>query len=356
MDFKDYYQVLGVPRTASEKEIRTAFRKLARKYHPDINPNNQEAEVRFKEANEAHEVLTDPEKRKLYDRFGADWQRYQQAAAGGQEAPDVDFSQWFSGRHQQQGGPRVEFRDFSGNGGDYSDFFESLFGARGFGGTRASGRPLAHRGEDYEYTTEITLEEADRGTSRTIDLQVTEPCATCGGTGSSGNQRCPTCRGAGQVARNKRLEARIPAGMQDGGRVRLAGQGGPGYAGGPNGDLYLIAKIRPHEQFERDGADLRTTIDVPLYTAILGGEVMVPSLNGQLALRVPPETQNGRSFRLRGKGLSRPGKSGERGDLLARVNVQLPAGLTERERELFSALRALRAPAATATTGSGGKR
>ena len=338
MEFKDYYQVLGVPRDASQKDIQKAFRKLARKHHPDVNPNDKAAEARFKELNEAHEVLSDPEKRQQYDRFGADWQRYQQAAQAGQAAPDTDFSQWFSG---QRGGPRVEYREFGGDTGEFSDFFESLFGDRAGGGRRgrASTRPMPQRGEDYEYGVEVSLEEADRGATRMLDLQVAEVCPTCQGAGISGNRRCPTCGGTGQLLRTRRLEARMPAGIQDGGRVRLAGQGGQGYAGGPNGDLYLVVHIRPHERFERQGADLRTTVDVPLYTAVLGGEVNVPSLNGQLALRIPPETQNGRTFRLRGKGLARAGSKGERGDLLARVNVRLPTGLTAEERELFGRLR-----------------
>lgn len=353
MEFKDYYQILGVARDASEKDIHKAFRRLARKYHPDINPNDAEAEAKFKEANEAHEVLGDPEKRKQYDRFGADWQRYQQAAQAGQGAPNVDFSQWYTGQAGQGGGPRVEFHEFGGEPGEYSDFFESLFG-RFAGGSGARGRTsprmVPHRGEDYEYGVEITLEEADKGATRMLDLQVAEVCPTCHGTGISANHVCPTCGGSGQVLRTKRLEARIPAGVPDGGRVRLAGQGGPGFAGGPNGDLYLVVSIRPHERFERAGSDLRTAVDVPLYTALLGGEVEVPSLDGRLALRIPPETQNGRTFRLRGKGLARPqSQGGGRGDLLARVNVKLPTGLTERERELIAELRDAREARAAET-------
>ena len=340
MEFQDYYQVLGVGRDASEKEIHSAFRKLARKYHPDINPNDKGAEERFKQINEAHEVLGDSEKRKQYDRFGADWQRYQQAEAATRgQGSAADFSQWFSG---QRGGPRVEYREFGSDeaGGDFSDFFESLFGNRSR--VRGAGRAVPHRGEDQEYEVAVTLEEAHRGTTRRLELQLAALCPTCGGTGVSDNRRCPTCGGTGQVVQQKRLDARIPAGMQDGGRVRLAGQGGTGYAGGPNGDLYLRVQIKPHERFERDGADLRTAVDVPLYTAVLGGEVAVPSLDGRLALRIPPETQNGRLFRLRGKGLTRPNAGGARGDLLARVNVILPTNLSERERELFAQLREVR--------------
>jgi DnaJ-class molecular chaperone len=340
MDFKDYYKTLGVKRDASEKEIRAAFRKLARKHHPDVNKDDPNAELRFKEINEAHEVLSDPEKRKMYDQFGSDWQRYQQAQAAGFDpsAAQADFSQWFTGQAQgRRGGTRVEFRDFGDGGGDFSDFFESLFGGASRG--RGFNQPRPHRGEDQEYEVAITLEEADRGTARTLELQTPVVCATCGGTGVADHRRCPVCGGNGMVMQSRKLEARIPAGVQEGSRIRLAGQGGPGYQGGPNGDLYLRVRLLPHERFEREGADLRVSVDVPLYTAILGGEATVPSLGGRLALRIPPETQNGRLFRLRGKGLRRGGADESRGDLLARVNVVLPTGLTARERDLFQRLR-----------------
>lgn len=337
MDFKDYYQTLGVKRDASEKEIRAAFRKLARQHHPDVNRDNKQAEARFKEVNEAHEVLSDPDKRKMYDRFGADWQRYQQAQAAGQGVPSEDFSQWFTGGRPGPGGggPRVEYRDF-GQGGEFSDFFETLFGGarRGRNGT---GAPMPRRGEDQEVEVEVTLEEADQGAARMLNLQATAICPTCGGGGVKDHRRCPTCGGVGYTVQSRRLETRLPAGVTDGARIRLSGQGGPGSAGGPNGDLYLRVRLLPHDRFERDGGDLRTTFDVPLYTAILGGEATVAALNGRLSLRIPPETQNGRVFRLRGKGLSKGDDA--RGDLLARVNVVLPTGLSAEERELFARLR-----------------
>jgi molecular chaperone DnaJ len=341
MDFKDYYQALGIKRDASEKEIRSAFRKQARKYHPDVNKDDADAGGRFREINEAHEVLSDPEKRKMYDQYGADWQRYQQAQAAGYDpnAGQADFSQWFSGQAGgARGGPRVEYRDFGGggDGGEFSDFFESLFGgARGAG----YGQPRPRRGEDQEYEIGLTLEEADRGATRNLNLQVPAPCPTCGGSGVKDQRRCPTCGGAGSITQSRRIEARIPAGIQDGGRIRLAGQGGPGVLGGPGGDLYLRIRLLPHERFEREGRELRTTIDLPLYTAVLGGEVTVPTLTGKLALRIPEGTQNGKTFRLRGKGLRHSTADETRGDLLARVNVILPTALTPRERKLFTALR-----------------
>ena len=338
MDFKDYYKTLGVKRDASDKEIRSAFRKLARQYHPDMNKDDKSAEIRFKEINEANEVLSDPEKRKMYDQFGSDWQRYQQAQGSAPGAGSAnDFSQWFSGQGGgARGGPRVEYRDFGD--GEFSDFFETLFGGGG-GRGRAYGQPRPQRGEDQEYEVAITLEEADRGATRGLELQTPTLCATCGGQGIVEHRRCPTCGGTGTTVQSRRIEARIPAGVQDGGRIRLAGQGGPGALGGPNGDLYLRVRLLPHERFEREGSDLRVAVDIPLYTAILGGEAAVPALGGRLALRIPPETQNGRLFRLRGKGLRRGTGDESRGDLLARVNVVLPTKLTERERELFTRLR-----------------
>lgn len=338
MDFKDYYKVLGVKRDASDKEIRSAFRKLARQHHPDMNKDDKSAEVRFKEINEANEVLNDPEKRKMYDQFGADWQRYQQvqdAAPGAQT--DGDFSQWFSGQTGGgRGGARVEYHDFGD--GEFSDFFETLFGGGG-GRSRGFGQPRPQRGEDQEYEVAITLEEADRGATRGLELQTPTLCATCGGNGIVEHRRCPTCGGSGTVMQSRRIEARIPAGVHEGSRVRLAGQGGPGSLGGPSGDLYLRVRLLPHARFEREGDDLRVAVDVPLYTAILGGEATVPALGGRLALSIPAETQNGRLFRLRGKGLRRGTGDDARGDLLARVNVVLPTKLSERERELFTRLR-----------------
>jgi DnaJ-class molecular chaperone len=352
MDFRDYYRTLGVGRDASEQAIRAAFRKLARQHHPDVNPGDPEAEARFKAINEAHEVLRDPEKRKLYDRFGADWQRYQQAqAADGDPGAGADFAQWFTGGAvgPRPDGQRGAYRGFGaeGPGGDFSDFFASLFGD----GARA-GRAGPRRGADQEVDVEITLEEADRGTTRLLALQSTDRCPTCGGAGATREGRCPTCGGDGYVAQTRRVEARIPAGVGDGARVRLAGQGGRGDADGPAGDLYLRVRLLPHARFARDGADLTATVDVPLDTAALGGEVPVATLGDErVALRIPPETQNGRVFRLRGKGLRRGTGEEARGDLLARVNVVLPTGLDERERALFTELRERRGRRAAHTGG-----
>lgn len=371
---KDYYQTLGVPRTATEKEIRAAYRKLARQHHPDLNPGDKGAEERFKEVNEAHEVLTDPDKRKLFDRFGDDWQRYRDAGFTGDEqftTPGAggraragrgatfdpnDFNRWYTSEGDGSGG----YTFYSTDEGDdsHSDFFETLFGQRGgspfdrfggFGGgfTTTRARPQARtrpqRGEDAEVPVEISFDEAFRGTTRQIQLQVSEPCPTCNGLGEVRGQECPTCDGSGVVRRTKTLEVTIPAGIDSGKRVRMAGQGGPGLNGGPAGDVNLIVTVRPDRRFERDGDNLRTEVDIPVTTAVLGGEANVRTPTGTVALTIPPGTQSGRGFRLRGQGMPKlRSRGGERGDLLARARIVTPANLTERERELYEELRNLR--------------
>ena len=375
VQFKDYYETLGIARTADEKAIRSAYRKLARQHHPDLNPGDKNAEERFKEINEAHEVLTDPDKRKLYDRFGEDWQRYRDAGftgdeqftspgagararQGGRTFDPNDFSQWYS----SQGGGPGGYTFYTTDEGDdsHSDFFETLFGGRaspfdrfgGFGGgftatrsrTRAQPRTTRpQRGEDAEVPVEISFDEAFRGTTRQIQLQVSEPCPTCGGTGEARGQECPTCDGTGFVRRTKTLEVTIPAGIDSGKRVRMAGQGGPGLNGGPAGDVNLIITVRPDRRFERNGDNLITDVDVPVTTAVLGGEVEVQTPSGTVALNVPAETQSGRRFRLRGQGMPQlRGRQGERGDLIARARIVTPTNLSDRERELFQELRSLR--------------
>jgi molecular chaperone DnaJ len=336
MQFQDYYSVLGVARNADEKEIRRAYRDLARKHHPDVN-KSADAEERFKAINEAYQVLSDAEKRAKYDRFGADWERYQTAPDG---SGDIgDFAQWFTG--QQGGNPNVRF-EYRTNGGEgFSDFFETLFGQHG-GGRASRRRRAPRRGQDHEYPVEVPLREAFSGTTRTFELQMVEPCPSCGGSGILRNDLCETCDGAGSVPRKSRIEVSIPAGIRDGQRVRVSGKGSPGSDGGPAGDVYLRVRIKPDTKFSLDGNDLKVDVDVPLYTAMLGGEVVVQTLTGKVALTIPPETQNGRVFRLRGQGWPTATGSRERGDLLARVNVVLPTRLSDREQALFEELRAAR--------------
>jgi DnaJ-class molecular chaperone len=320
MEYQDYYATLGVPRTASEKEIRSAYRKLARQYHPDVNPGNPEAEERFKQIAEAYEVLSDEEKRRRYDELGPRWREYEQWEAARQAAgQSVNFQDFI--RTQQPGGGRYEYRtvteedleDLFGDRQPFSDFFESIFGG-GMRGTRstrgaASARPQA--GGDLEYPAEVSLAEAYRGTTRMLTLRMPD-----------GSER--------------RIEARIPPGVNDGSRVRLAGQGNPGRAGGPSGDLYLVVTVTPDPRFERDGDNLRTRITVPLSTLLLGGKAYVPTPDGrELELNIPAGTQDGRVFRLRGQGMPRLGDPQRRGDLYAEVHARLPERLTERQRELI---------------------
>jgi len=322
---KDYYQILGVSRNASEKEIKQAYRRLARKHHPDLNPGDKSAEAKFKEINAAYEVLSKPEKRKKYDQFGEQWEYADQfAKSGGQGRVRWDFG---------RGGTTFEYGDLSG----FGDIFSSLFGDSGIGSRMRGPR----RGQDIESPIEVTLEEAYHGSTRVIQLQTVEPCTACGGTGRVGNRVCTICNGAGGKVIPKRLEVKIPAGVRDGSRIRIAGEGGSGRAGGNKGDLYLVAKVLPHKLFERKGDDLYTEVSVPLATAILGGEVGLPTLNGNISLKVPPETQNGKVFRLAGKGMPQLGNN-KYGNMFAKVKVVLPTNLTEEERKLFERLRSLR--------------
>lgn len=327
MPNKDYYQILGINRNASEKEIKQAYRRLARKHHPDVNPGDKSAEAKFKEINEAHEVLSDPEKRKKYDQFGDQWQYADQFAQAGWD--------------YRPGATNTTF-DFGDSGlGDLGDIFSSLFGgAQKTGkGFRTSRRP--RRGADIDYPVEVTLEEAYQGSTRLIQIQEEEPCKVCGGSGAIQGVPCATCRGSGKGASLKRIEVKVPPGVADGSRVRIAGKGEAGYAGGARGDLYLVIKVRPHERFERKGDDLHTEVPVPLTVAVLGGEVEVPIPKGKIALKIPSETQNGRVFRLSKQGMPHLASS-SRGALFAQVKVVLPTNLSQRERELFEELRALK--------------
>ena len=340
MQYKDYYNTLGVKRDASQKEIKSAFRKAARKQHPDLNPDDREAEARFKEVSEAYEVLSDADKRKKYDKFGADWEHYQQAqgAPGG-----FDFSK-YAQQGYGDGGVRYTTTGFGEGSEDFSDFFEMLFGQSAgrtgtqyYTGGRARSQPRI--GQDYEHEVEVTLQEAFTGTQRVLQLEVPEACPTCGGSGITGNRVCPTCNGSGTVNRTKRLEVKIPPGVHTGSRVRVAGEGGAGYAGGGKGDLYLRVRVAPDRRFERKGDDLYTHVPAPLYTALLGGEVNVPTPKGsKLALKIPAGSQNGRTFKLTGQGMPHLKQPDKRGDLYATVDVQLPTELDEQEKQLYTEL------------------
>jgi DnaJ-class molecular chaperone len=332
---KDYYAILGVPKGASQKDIRQAYRKLARQYHPDVNPGDKAAEARFKEINEANEVLSDADKRKKYDKYGDQWQHAdqieemmkQRAGAG------AGFGGGARGFAYGPGGIRFEFdpSDLGGSGG-FGSVFENLFGGSGV-------RRGPRRGSDVEQRVDVTLEEAFHGTSRTLQLASQEPCATCGGTGEIAGATCHVCEGTGVVVKPRRLEVKIPAGVDNGSRVRVAGEGQPGTGGGKKGDLFLVVAVAKHPLFERKGSDLYVDIDVPVTDAVLGAEVEAPTLTGKVMLTLPPLTQNGRQFRLSGLGMPKL-KGDGRGNLYARVRVKLPEELDDRERKLFEELRA----------------
>lgn len=327
MATKDLYEILGIKRGASEKEIRSAYRKLARKYHPDVNPGDKAAEERFKEINNAHEILSDPEKRKKYDKYGDKWEYADQIEEMQRKQSAGDFF-----RRSQRGYSSGDY-DFETDT-DFGDVFGNLFRQR------ARRQPAKRKGEDIDYPLEATLEEAANGTTRTLQMQVPETCTVCGGTGQVAGATCHVCQGLGSKIELKRLEVKIPAGVQEGSRVRIAGKGQPGINGGANGDLYLIISLRPHDRFERKGDDLYEEVAVPLTDAVLGGEVEVPTMRGRVMLNIPPGTQNGRTFRLAGLGMPHLNGSGK-GDLYAKVKVVLPTRLSEREKTLFEELRGL---------------
>lgn len=343
MDYKDYYKILGVEHGASADDIKKTFRKLARKYHPDVNPNDKKAEAKFKEINEAYEVLSDPDKRKKYDTLGPNWQeQFTPNYSGGTRSN-------YGGRTGAGTGAgsagRSQF-DFDPAGANFSDFFETLFGrtgTTGSAGTRTSGGAMRddlrrRAGDDIEQAVEVTLQEAYMGGVRTFNIQSTEVCPTCQGTGEASSRMCPTCNGTGAVPRNKRIQVKIPAGVDNGSKIRVAGEGQHGIGGGPRGDLYLVISVKADPVYERKGDDLYEDIDVDLITAMLGGEVPVPLPDGRkLVLTVPPETQNNKAFRLGGKGMPRVRGDGN-GNLYARMRVVLPTQLSARERELFEEL------------------
>jgi curved DNA-binding protein len=321
MEFKDYYATLGVTKNASAKEIKQAYRKLARKFHPDVNPGDKSAETRFKEINEAHEVLGDKEKRQKYDELGANWRMYEQAQQAGAGDP-FGGGAWNINVGGGGGGFRTmsaeEMQDLFGDADPFSDFFKTFFGGAGEPTRRSAGsRGRATRarttGHDVEQEIDLSLEEAFRGTTRRLGL-----------------------RHDGQL---KTVDVRIPAGVREGSRVRVAGEGQTGTSGGASGDLYLRVRLAPHARFERKGQDLYTRVAVPLTTAVLGGEVEVPTLSGgSLRLKIPSTTQPGQVFRLRGHGMPAIGKPDERGDLYATIDVQLPRELTREERAHYEAL------------------
>lgn len=312
MDFKDYYTSLGVSPDADDKTIKKAYQKLAKKYHPDVNPGDKAAEAKFKEATEAYQAISDPEKRRKYDELRQDyqqwqarggrgnynWERWQSNPGGGSSrqtytmSPE-DFAEMFGGIGNSGG--------FNGFGGSYSDFFSTLFGGvgHGFSGSAAGGR--ARAGQDLEVEVQVTLEEAYHGTTRVIRTS------------------------------EKQIEAKVPKGVRAGSKVRLVGQGGPGIAGGPAGNLYLIVTVNPHTSFTRDGDNLKVDLPVDFYQAVLGGEVSVRTFNGEVRIKIPPLSQSGKKFRLKGKGMPKLEHSNQYGDLFAELSIVLPENISDQE-------------------------
>lgn len=296
MDFIDYYKVLGVTKNTDDAEIKKAYRKLARKYHPDVNPNDAGAKKKFQEINEANEVLSDPEKRKKYDQYGKDWQHAEQF----EQSRKNQRSQ--RPQYSSQGHERFEEADFS-------DFFSSMFG----GGRRESGRSQTKfKGQDYNAELQLELQDVYATDKRTLTVN------------------------------GKNIRLTIPAGVENGQTIKISGHGSPGINGGPNGDLYITFNISNNSKFKRDGDNLHTSINLPLYTAVLGGELTIDTLGGKLKLKVPPETQNNTKVKLKGKGFPVYKKEGHYGDLFVTYHIQIPTHLTEKEKELFNELSKLR--------------
>jgi DnaJ-class molecular chaperone len=336
VNYKDYYAILGVPKNAAAKDIKSAYRKLARKWHPDANPEHpKEAEEKFKDIQEAYEVLGDAEKRGKYDVLGSDWQRAAQNAAS---------------QRANAGAPGAGAGGFGGaNFGEasgFSDFFDMFFQNMG-GGRRAPGspaggfRPRAQRGEDLETTLDLTLNEAYAGGTKNVALQIEDVCPKCGGSGTTANRVCTECGGRGRIVQTKRFDVTIPKGVREGQRIRLTGQGAAGPNNGPRGDLYLIAHFPEDQRWERRGDDLYIDLPVSIYDLVLGGDVAVPTMTGEVSMTVPAGTPSNKFMRLGGKGMPKL-KSEGYGDEYVRLIGTVPTNLSDKETKLFRELAALR--------------
>jgi curved DNA-binding protein len=304
MAFIDYYKILGIDKTATEKDIKSAYRKLARQYHPDLNPNDTEANKKFQQINEANEVLSDPEKRKKYDKYGENWQHGEEYEkyAQQQKARSSGGGQ-YSGFGGGQGQGFESYEDFGG--GDFSDFFQSMFGG---GGGRTSNRQAKYRGQDYNAELKLTLKEVSETHKQTLTVN------------------------------GKNIRITIPAGVENGQTIKITGHGSPGVNGGPAGDLYITFLVAADPNFKRDGANLYTTVKLDLYTAILGGEVTIDTLSGKVKIKVKPETPNGTIAKLKGKGMPVYKQEGQHGDLFVTYDIQLPTNLTDKQKALFTEL------------------
>ncbi|MDH7479884.1 MAG: DnaJ C-terminal domain-containing protein [Syntrophomonadaceae bacterium] len=329
--FQDYYEILGVKRDASEADIKAAYRKLARKWHPDLHASKKkaEAEEKFKKINEAYEVLSDPEKRAKYDRLGTNWRMGQDF----EPPPDMEGVRFYTSADFGESFP-----------GGFSDFFEMLFGRPGFrtaeGFSRGGFSPGPVRGHDVESEIELSLEEAYHGVAKTFQISADAICPSCRGSGTQGRSFCPRCGGTGSLKEIKTLEVKIPPGMHDGGRIRLKGRGGEGTAGGERGDLYLKVHIRPHPLFKVKGHDLEMDMVVYPDQVVLGDKVNATTIDGTVTMTIPAGSHAGTKLRLRGKGL--PIRGGGRGDQYVRLVIDIPESLSEKEKNAYKHLRELR--------------
>ncbi len=334
--FQDYYELLGVDRSATDKEIKAAYRKMARKWHPDLHPQKEkkEAEEKFKRINEAYEVLKDPEKRERYNRLGSRWKDGQDFQA----PPDSGGRQYYSNA------------DFGGAGfegsfeGGFSDFFNAFFGGQAAGaqGPRSSRstqrRPV--RGEDIESEIELSIEEAYKGVNRSLRVSGNKVCAACGGAGTKARSFCPQCGGTGSVPDEKTLDVRVPAGVKEGSRIRLKGQGGSGLGAAEKGDLFLKVRLRPHPVFKLKGEDIEVEAKIRPDQAVLGDKIPVQTLDGSVNMKIPAGSRSGNRLRLKGKGF--PGKGSARGNQYVRLLIDIPPDLTEQEKKLYEQLYELR--------------
>ena len=302
MAFIDYYKILGVEKTASEKDIKNAYRKLARKHHPDLNPNDAEANKKFQQLNEANEVLSDPEKRKKYDKYGENWQHGEEYEKHAQQQRSQSGRQ--QGGFSSGGTQGFDFEGFGDGGEDFSDFFQSMFG----GSSGRSRSQAKYRGQDYNAELNLSLKDVSETRKQTLTVN------------------------------NKQIRITIPAGVENGQTIKIAGHGGPGANGGPAGDLYITFSVANDPNFRRSGADLHSTVKLDLYTAVLGGEVTIDTLTGKVKIKVKPETQNGTKVKLKGKGMPVYKKADESGDLYVTYDIQLPTNLTDKQKELFTEL------------------
>jgi curved DNA-binding protein len=340
VQYKDYYEILGVKRTASDAEIKKAFRKLAREYHPDVAKDKKKAEEKFKEINEAYEVLGDPAKRKKYDELGPNWK------AGADFRPPPGWESFAGGRGFRGAGQGAQGYEFHFGGTGFSDFFEQLFGSMGRGGrtgTRGFRRQtdfaeedFAERGRDIEGDIMVTLEEATRGSVRSVSVRHAVPCEHCSGTGERAGHVCNICGGSGHVAKTETYQVKIPSGVSEGQRLRIAGRGEAGSGGGAAGDLYLRVRLAKHPDFEVEDHNLIYEAEVAPWEAVLGTNISVPTLNGGVNIRIPSGTQNGQKLRVRGRGL--PQRNGANGDLIVVTRVEVPLQVSEPERKLWEQL------------------